>query len=51
MFPFFASNDDAEALLEISSIYGKKAMIELATKLSECYLMFIIIINAQLAIK
>ena len=35
MFPFFASNDDVEALLEISTIYGKKAMIELAKKLSE----------------
>jgi hypothetical protein len=33
MFPFFASNDDLEALMEISHIFGKKAMEELAHKL------------------
>lgn len=33
MFPFFASNDDLEALLEISHIFGKREMEILAHKL------------------
>ena len=33
-FPFFQSNNDDEALIEITSIFGKKAMENLALKLS-----------------
>ena len=32
-FPFFNSNDDAEALLEIAHIYGLEDMKKLAQKL------------------
>jgi cell division control protein 7 len=39
MFPFFASNDDLEALMEISHIFGKKAMEELAHKLGNLILL------------
>ena len=35
MFPFFASNDDVEALLEISHIFGKEPMAALAQSLGE----------------
>ena len=33
MFPFFASNDDTEALMEISHIFGKEAIKDLAASL------------------
>ena len=35
MFPFFASNDDLEAIMEISHIFGKREMEKLAHKLGK----------------
>ena len=36
-FPFFQSNDDGDAILEIAHIYGKKKMESIARSLSMFY--------------
>lgn len=40
-FPFFQSNSDDEAIIEITNIFGKKAMQELAYSLSKLHLLML----------
>ncbi|TPX34150.1 hypothetical protein SmJEL517_g03136 [Synchytrium microbalum] len=37
LFPFFQSNDDGEALIEMGNLFGKKALKELATRFNRTF--------------